>query len=162
MYFYEYKILSRVLMLYVHYNFTEQFSLLFTCILMHLYFTDLHADRDAAHRVLPLGALGLNLGLGDAGALAACLLDGVLRGEPLGVLAARRVRNATSTALAAYEARRQRAVMPVAAAIEAVNAVFSSTFTPLVLARSLGVAALDAIKPFKESVVRAGTHVIFV
>ena len=118
-------------------------------------------NRDAAHRVLPLGALGLNLGLGDAGMLATCLLEGAQRGEPLGVLAGGARARGEGTALAAYEARRQRAVLPVAAAIEAVNAVFSSKFTPLVLARAFGVAALDSLKPFKESIVRAGTHGIF-
>lgn len=115
--------------------------------------------RDAAHRLLPLAGLGVNLGIGDARTLAACLLEGAQRGEPLGALAG--VGGGGEGALAAYEARRQRAVLPVAGAMESLNALFSTEATPLVLARGLGFAALDALNPFKDAVVRAATRGTF-
>ena len=114
--------------------------------------------RDAAHRLLPLAGLGVNLGIGDARTLAACLVEGAQRGEPIGALAGV---GGGEGALATYEARRQRAVLPVAGAMESLNALFSTEAGALVLARGLGFAALDALNPFKDAIVRAATRGTF-
>ena len=54
-----------------------------------------------------------------------------------------------------YETARQRHVIPMMATIDALSRLYGTTFTPVVLARTLGLQATNALKPVK---VHAQTH----
>ncbi|GFU51886.1 ubiquinone biosynthesis monooxygenase COQ6, mitochondrial [Trichonephila clavipes] len=95
---------------------------------------------DSAHRVHPLAGQGVNLGFGDVKCLTECLEKSVYDGECIGSL-----KN-----LLEYETKRQRHVIPTMFAIDALNRLYKTEFTPFVLMRSLGVTALDACQPMKN------------
>lgn len=48
-----------------------------------------------------------------------------------------------------YETERQRRVIPIISAINALNSLFSSTLTPVIIARGLGLQAADVMSPIK-------------
>lgn len=48
-----------------------------------------------------------------------------------------------------YETKRQRHVVPMMFSIDALHRLYTTEFTPVVLARSLGVTILDALNPVK-------------
>jgi len=51
--------------------------------------------------------------------------------------------------LAEYESERQRHVIAIMAGIDGLKRLYSTNFTPLVLARSLGLSAVNALSPVK-------------
>jgi len=82
----------------------------------------------------------MNLGFGDASALASHLADGLAHGEPLG-----RVRR-----LLDYETERQRSVIPMLAAIDSLEYLYGlSSSNPLVKLRTLGVNAVNSSTTMK-------------
>jgi len=95
---------------------------------------------DAAHRVHPLAGQGVNLGFGDVECLAdvveRCLLDGA-------TLAHR-------SYLLEYETERQRHNVPTMFSIDSMHRLYTTTLTPVVLARSLGLQITDSIAPMKK------------
>ncbi|GBN34834.1 Ubiquinone biosynthesis monooxygenase COQ6, mitochondrial [Araneus ventricosus] len=95
---------------------------------------------DSAHRVHPLAGQGVNLGFGDVKCLTECLEKSVYNGDCIGSL----------QYLLEYETKRQRHVLPTMFAIDALNRIYKTEFTPFVLMRSLGVTALDACQPMKN------------
>ncbi|CAL1296844.1 unnamed protein product [Larinioides sclopetarius] len=95
---------------------------------------------DSAHRVHPLAGQGVNLGFGDVKCLTECLEKSVYNGDCIGSL----------QQLLEYETKRQRHVLPTMFAIDALNRIYKTEFTPFVLMRSLGVTALDACQPMKN------------
>lgn len=48
-----------------------------------------------------------------------------------------------------YETKRQRHIVPMMFSIDALHRLYTTEFTPVVLARSLGVTILDALNPVK-------------
>eukprot|EP00088_Acartia_fossae_P005443 TRINITY_DN12416_c0_g1_i15.p1 TRINITY_DN12416_c0_g1~~TRINITY_DN12416_c0_g1_i15.p1 ORF type:complete len:464 (+),score=60.45 TRINITY_DN12416_c0_g1_i15:37-1428(+) len=95
---------------------------------------------DAAHRVHPLAGQGVNLGFGDVMSLASivekCLQDGASLGD--------------RSYLLEYETERQRHNVPTMFSIDSLHRLYTTTFTPVVLARSLGLQLTDAIGPVKK------------
>ncbi|VDN14474.1 unnamed protein product [Dibothriocephalus latus] len=78
---------------------------LFTCLF-----------RDAAHRILPLSGQGANMGFGDAASLAKHLNEALSEGADI----------ASPRFLRAYTSDRQRSVVPMAAFVEFIQALYST------------------------------------
>jgi len=98
---------------------------------------------DAAHRVHPLAGQGVNLGFGDVDALTR-IVDGCIRdGAGLG----------NRSYLLDYETARQRHNVPTMLTIDSLQKLYSTTFTPLVLARSLGLQLTNSLDPLKRMMV---------
>ena len=55
------------------------------------------------------------------------------------------------THLLGYESERQRHVVPIMATLDGLSRLYGTTWTPLVMARSLGLQATNACKPVKVS-----------
>lgn len=100
---------------------------------------------NAAQTLHPVAGQGLNLGLRDAWELAASV-RGCERGEIGG-----------AAHLGAYQARRRLDRRGVIGFTDGLVRLFSNDFAPLRLARGLGLAALGAVPPVKDFVVRRMT-----
>ncbi|XP_054712640.1 ubiquinone biosynthesis monooxygenase COQ6, mitochondrial-like [Uloborus diversus] len=98
---------------------------------------------DSAHRVHPLAGQGVNLGFGDVQCLTECLETAVYNGNGIGHL----------NSLLDYEVKRQRHVVPAMFAIDSLNRLYKTEFTPFVLMRGLGLTVLDALSPIKEKII---------
>ncbi|VDL99359.1 unnamed protein product [Schistocephalus solidus] len=75
--------------------------------------------RDAAHRILPLSGQGVNMGFGDAASLAKHLNEALSEGADI----------ASPRFLRAYTSDRQRSVVPMAAFVEFLQALYSPDAT---------------------------------
>jgi 2-octaprenyl-6-methoxyphenol hydroxylase len=112
-------------------------------------------DRIAERRVVALGnsaqtlhpvaGQGLNLGLRDAWEFA-----GTVRGRPLEAIG-------DAQHLASYRARRRLDRRGGIGFTDALVRVFSNDFAPVKLARGMGLAALGALPPVRDFVVRRMT-----
>lgn len=100
---------------------------------------------NAAQTLHPVAGQGLNLGLRDAWELAISV-QGCDRGEIGG-----------AAHLGAYQARRRTDRRGVIEFTDGLVRLFSNDFAPLRLARGLGLAALGAMPPVKDFVVRRMT-----
>jgi len=98
---------------------------------------------EAAHVFPPIGAQGLNLGIRDIADLAH-------------VAAAHRDDPGSPAALAAYERRRRLDVTARSTAVSLLNGSLLSSLLPAQMARSLGLAALDAFAPLRGFFMREG------
>ncbi|KAG5896168.1 hypothetical protein JTB14_016943 [Gonioctena quinquepunctata] len=101
---------------------------------------------DAAHRIHPLAGQGVNLGFGDVICLDKLLGDAVYDGSKLSNL----------SYLKEYETERQRHNVPTMFAVEGLHRLYNSSFTPLVLLRSLGLQATHVMNPLKKAIVDHG------
>jgi 2-octaprenyl-6-methoxyphenol hydroxylase len=99
---------------------------------------------NAAHTVHPVAGQGFNLGLRDVAALAEALADALRNGEDIGALGV----------LQRYAARRMRDNRVTQAFTHGLIRVFANDFPPLVLARNLGLVAVDLLPPVKRAFVR--------
>ena len=99
---------------------------------------------DAAHAIHPLAGQGLNLGLKDVAALAETVLDAARLGLDYGRL----------DVLTRYERWRRFDSFSLAAATDSLNRLFSNDFTPLRLARDLGIGVVDRIPPLRRFFMR--------
>jgi len=99
---------------------------------------------DAAHRVHPLAGQGVNLGFGDIGSLVSVLEDGVREGAHLG----------HHDYLRQYETDRQRHNLTTMMGIDCLQKLYSTDFTPVVLARTLGLSATNAVTPVKNMIMQ--------
>ncbi|XP_065833743.1 ubiquinone biosynthesis monooxygenase COQ6, mitochondrial-like [Oscarella lobularis] len=99
---------------------------------------------DAAHRIHPMAGQGLNLGFGDAIALAKVIAEAAENGEDLG----------SEFYLRRYERERLRRVVPVMASIDALNTLFSTSNSALALVRGVGLQFTDMIAPLKTLIIK--------
>ena len=99
---------------------------------------------DAAHRVHPMAGQGVNLGFGDVACLADRLGDAVYNGMDIGSI----------NHLLEYETERQRTVLPVMALTDGLKRLYGASWTPVVLARTIGLQATNALGPLKDRLMK--------
>jgi 2-octaprenyl-6-methoxyphenol hydroxylase len=99
---------------------------------------------DSAHGIHPLAGQGLNLGLKDCAALAECVADGAALGLDPGDV----------TILERYQRWRRFDNVTMALGMEFFDKVFSNDIAPLRAARSLGLAAVNAVGPARRFFMR--------
>ncbi|KAJ8960298.1 hypothetical protein NQ318_004024 [Aromia moschata] len=99
--------------------------------------------RDAAHRIHPLAGQGVNLGFGDVVCLNKVLGEAVYSGSVVDDL----------NYLKDYETERQRHNITTMLAVEGLHRLYNSDFTPLVVLRSLGLQATQALNPLKKAII---------
>ncbi|KAK9138030.1 hypothetical protein Sjap_008624 [Stephania japonica] len=102
---------------------------------------------DAAHSVHPLAGQGVNLGFGDALALAKVIADGVGLGAELGEL----------SVLKKYEAERKPANTMMAAILDGFQKAYSVDLGPLNVLRAAGFHMAQHISPLKKSIISYAT-----
>ncbi len=101
---------------------------------------------EAAHRVPPIGAQGLNLGLRDVALLAELVCDARSRGDDIG----------GPELLAHYEHGRRADVMTRTFTVDLLNRTLLSSFLPLQALRGLGFFMMNAIGPLRRTLMREG------
>ncbi|NWJ07883.1 COQ6 monooxygenase, partial [Crypturellus undulatus] len=94
---------------------------------------------DAAHRVHPLAGQGVNLGFGDVACLTQHLSAAAFDGKDLGSL----------KHLLQFETTRQRHNVSLMAATDMLKRLYSTTLAPVVLLRTWGLQATNALSPLK-------------
>jgi 2-octaprenyl-6-methoxyphenol hydroxylase len=99
---------------------------------------------NAAHTVHPVAGQGFNLGLRDVAVLAEVLATAVRRQDDIGERAI----------LQGYTGRRVHDNRVTQAFTHSLIRVFANDFPPLVLARNLGLVAVDLLPPVKRVFVR--------
>ena len=99
---------------------------------------------DAAHAIHPIAGQGLNLGLRDVAALAEVVVDARRLGLDLG----------EPWALERYQRWRRFDTLVLMAVTDGLNRLFSNDIAPVRLARDLGLAAVDRLKPLKRLFMR--------
>lgn len=97
---------------------------------------------DAAHRVHPLAGQGVNMGFGDISSLAHHLSSAAFNGRDLGSM----------SHLTGYETERQRHNTALLAATDLLKRLYSTRATPLVLLRTWGLQATNAVSPLKGQI----------
>ncbi|KGL73636.1 Ubiquinone biosynthesis monooxygenase COQ6, partial [Tinamus guttatus] len=94
---------------------------------------------DAAHRVHPLAGQGVNLGFGDVACLTQHLSAAAFDGKDLGSL----------KHLLQFETARQRHNVSLMAVTDVLKRLYSTTLAPVVLLRTWGLQATNALPPLK-------------
>jgi ubiquinone biosynthesis monooxygenase Coq6 len=95
---------------------------------------------DAAHVIHPMAGQGVNLGFGDAEAMAALIRQNVLAGNDLGEL----------DSLRPFEDERKGANAAMMAGIDALGRTFQPQDGPLALARAVGLDLFNAVPAIKN------------
>ena len=95
---------------------------------------------DSAHGIHPLAGQGLNLGLKDCAALAECIADGVGLGLDPGDV----------SILERYQRWRRFDNVSMALGMEFFDKLFSNDIAPVRAARTLGLAAVNAVGPARR------------
>ncbi|MBL8544482.1 MAG: UbiH/UbiF/VisC/COQ6 family ubiquinone biosynthesis hydroxylase [Hyphomonadaceae bacterium] len=95
---------------------------------------------DSAHGIHPLAGQGLNLGLKDVAALAECIADGISVGLDPGEV----------SILERYQRWRRFDNVTMALGMEFFDKMFSNDIAPLRAARTLGLAAVNAVGPARR------------
>ncbi len=101
---------------------------------------------EAAHRIPPIGAQGLNLGLRDAALLAELVAAAHRRNEDVG----------QADLLARYDRERRADVTSRTFAVDLLNRTLLSSFLPLQGARGLGVYLMNNVGPLRRALMREG------
>ena len=99
---------------------------------------------NAAHTLHPVAGQGFNLGLRDVAALSQVVADAVWSKQDLGSLAV----------LNRYADWRRRDQLQVGLITDGLVRVFSNKSLPLVMARNLGMIAVDVVPPLKRMLAR--------
>jgi 2-octaprenyl-6-methoxyphenol hydroxylase len=99
---------------------------------------------NAAHTLHPVAGQGFNLGLRDVAVMAQILLEAISDGKDPGDLAV----------LDRYRAWRRRDQAAVMAFTDGIVRVFSNALLPLVVARNIGLIAMDVLPPLKHGLLR--------
>jgi 2-octaprenyl-6-methoxyphenol hydroxylase len=102
---------------------------------------------DAAHEIHPLAGQGLNLGLGDAAALAERIVDAVRLGLDPGSVAV----------LDGYDRDRRAATLAMTGMTDALNGLFSNESLPLRVVRDLGLGLVDRTPGLKRMFVEGAS-----
>ena len=117
---------------------------------------------DAAHVIHPLAGQGLNLGLGDAAALARCIQTAVMHGGDIGASPLTRACEliqvnfpGSRTALVPYARERYFENHKMMSAVDKLHKLYASTASPIVWARSTGVEVLNELDTLKAGIIRA-------
>jgi len=106
---------------------------------------------DAAHTVHPMAGQGLNLGMADVECLVYNLKQAVESGMGIDGM------TGLQYALQQYESSRQRQVVATIGGIQFLHSVFSTTFSPLVHARSMGMNIANSSGPLRRKLVQVAT-----
>ena len=99
---------------------------------------------DAAHVIHPIAGQGLNLGLRDVAALAEVICAQAQLGLDIGA----------DDMLEAYQRQRRFDTLTMAAATDVLNRLFGNDFTPLRMARDLGLGLVDRMPGLKHFFIR--------
>jgi len=100
---------------------------------------------DAAHSIHPQAGQGLNLGIGDAEALAACVIRGMENGSGVGTLAS----------LEPYHKSQYARNLVVMGGVDTINRIYSSDLQSVKFLRSLGMLGFNASGPLKSKISQA-------
>lgn len=95
---------------------------------------------DAAHRVHPLAGQGVNLGFSDVCFLVESLAEGVYAGAKL----------SDKHYLMKYEQRSLAKNVPILVGVHGLHTLYTTTFSPVVLLRSLGLQLTNNIPQIKD------------
>ncbi|KAJ7623287.1 ubiquinone biosynthesis hydrox [Roridomyces roridus] len=96
---------------------------------------------DAAHTVHPLAGQGLNLGLADVECLSRCIEQALTNGGDVG----------SRTALLPYAQERYLANHKVMSVMDKLHKLYSTSFEPVVWARSVGLEVLNELDSVKTA-----------
>lgn len=99
---------------------------------------------DAAHAMHPIAGQGFNLGIRDIAALAEVIVDAHRLGLDVGM----------PDVLTRYQRWRNVDTMVLLSTTDLLNRLFSNDIAPIRLARDIGLAAFDKIKPVKRLAIR--------
>lgn len=99
---------------------------------------------DAAHAIHPIAGQGLNMGIRDIAALAEVIIDARRLGRDIGA----------PDILAEYERWRRFDNMVLAVVTDVITRMFSNDVTPLRVARSVGLGAVNRIAPLRRNLMR--------
>lgn len=99
---------------------------------------------NAAHTLHPVAGQGFNLGLRDVAVLAQVIRDACEAGKDIGDLAV----------LSQYARWRRRDQIQTSLFTDSLVRIFSSDFFPLVMARNLGLTAMDLFAPLRRKLTR--------
>lgn len=101
---------------------------------------------EAAHRIPPIGAQGLNLGLRDAALIAELAAEAIAGNRDPG----------GAELLACYDRERRADVTSRTFAVDLLNRTLLSSFLPLQGARGFGMFLMNTIMPLRRAVMREG------
>ena len=101
---------------------------------------------EAAHRIPPIGAQGLNLGLRDAATISELAVAAARAGEDPGA----------DNVLARYDTMRRTDVTSRTFAVDILNRTLLSGFLPFQGARGLGLYLMNRIGPLRRAALREG------
>lgn len=101
---------------------------------------------EAAHVIPPIGAQGLNLGLRDAAAIAACVSEAKRSGDDCG----------RDAVLDRYHALRDSDITARTFAVDLLNRSLMSGLTPVHLARGAGLHLLRAVPTLRRALILQG------
>ncbi len=99
---------------------------------------------NAAHTMHPVAGQGFNLGLRDVASLAQVIVDAMKQQADIGSI----------SILQTYAKWRRQDHLQTMGFTDGLVRVFSSHFLPLIVARNLGLLALDVIPPLKRGIAR--------
>ncbi|KAL8136696.1 hypothetical protein V2J09_002697 [Rumex salicifolius] len=99
---------------------------------------------DAAHTVHPLAGQGVNLGFGDASALARVISEGVALGADFGEV----------STLRKYEAERRPVNTMMASVLDGFQKAYSVDFGPLNVLRAAALQGAHHLSPLKRSIIQ--------
>ncbi|KAF7309734.1 Ubiquinone biosynthesis monooxygenase COQ6, mitochondrial [Mycena indigotica] len=102
---------------------------------------------DAAHTVHPLAGQGLNLGLADVDALSKCIQDALANGGDIG----------SRTALLPYARERYFSNHKIMSAMDKLHKLYSTSFSPVVWARSVGLEVVNELDSVKAAIMMEGS-----